>query len=98
MLKKVWTAFSHLVCAPFIWLIRGYQKFISPLTGAHCRFRPTCSQYALEALRVHGLFKGLLLAVWRILRCNPFGRPGYDPVPPKGKWRGREKNDDHDRE
>ena len=61
--------------------IRFYQKFISPLTPATCRFTPTCSHYAIEAIRKHGPFKGLALAVWRILRCNPWGGSGYDPVP-----------------
>ena len=70
-----------------IFLIKGYQKFISPLLGDNCRFYPTCSAYAIEALRVHGALKGSLLATWRILRGNPFGRPGLDPVPQKGKWR-----------
>lgn len=70
-----------------IWIIRGYQKLISPLLGNNCRFYPTCSQYAIEALQIHGAFKGGLLAVWRILRCNPWGGFGRDPVPPKGKWR-----------
>ena len=70
-----------------IFLIRCYQKYLSPLLGANCRFVPTCSAYAIEAIRVHGAAKGLALAVWRILRCNPFGKPGYDPVPPKGKWK-----------
>jgi uncharacterized protein len=69
-----------------IWLIKGYKKFISPLLGYNCRFYPTCSSYAIEALQIHGFFKGSLLAIWRILRCNPFGKPGLDPVPPKGKW------------
>ena len=71
---------------PLVWLIRQYQRFVSPHLGHHCRFLPTCSQYALEALTVHGLLKGGLLAVWRILRCNSFCRFGYDPVPPKGRW------------
>ena len=61
--------------------IRFYQKYISPLTPATCRFTPTCSHYAVEAIRKHGPFKGLALAVWRILRCNPWGGSGYDPVP-----------------
>ena len=60
--------------------IRFYQKYISPLTPATCRFTPTCSHYAIEAIRKHGPFKGLALAVWRILRCNPWGGSGYDPV------------------
>lgn len=71
-----------LVCAP----IRLYQKFISPCLGNNCRFLPTCSQYAIEAIMVHGVLKGGLLAVWRILRCNPWGGHGFDPVPPKGRW------------
>ena len=71
---------------PLVWLIRQYQRFVSPHLGHHCRFTPTCSQYAVEALCTHGLLKGGLLAVWRIARCNPFGRFGYDPVPPKGRW------------
>ena len=61
--------------------IRFYQKYISPLTPPTCRFTPTCSHYAIEAIRKHGPFKGLALAVWRILRCNPWGGSGYDPVP-----------------
>jgi len=61
--------------------IRFYQKYISPLKPATCRFTPSCSQYAIEAIRKHGPFKGLALAVWRILRCNPWGGSGYDPVP-----------------
>ena len=64
-------------------LIRGYQKYISPLHAPCCRFTPTCSQYAIEAIRLHGAFKGGLMAIWRILRCNPFVKGGYDPVPPK---------------
>ena len=67
-------------------LLRGYKRWISPLLGHHCRFIPTCSEYAMQALAVHGLFKGLLLTVWRLLRCNPFGKFGYDPVPPRGRW------------
>ncbi len=69
-----------------IYLIKLYQKFISPLKRtSSCRFTPTCSQYAVEAYTVHGFFKGSALTIWRILRCNPFGKGGYDPVPPKKK-------------
>ena len=67
-------------------LLRGYKRYISPHLGHHCRFTPTCSEYAMQALAVHGLGKGLLLTAWRLLRCNPFGMFGYDPVPPKGRW------------
>lgn len=61
------------------------------MLGHNCRFTPTCSQYALEALETHGALKGLALSVWRILRCNPFGKFGYDPVPPKGRWKSDER-------
>jgi hypothetical protein len=63
-----------------IFLIKGYQKFLSPLLGKNCRFYPTCSQYAIKALEKYGLFKGSFLAVKRILKCNPFHPGGYDPV------------------
>jgi putative membrane protein insertion efficiency factor len=63
--------------------IRFYQKFISPAIPARCRYYPSCSAYAVEAIRVHGAGRGLLLAGWRLLRCNPFSDGGLDPVPPK---------------
>ncbi|MBQ9748752.1 MAG: membrane protein insertion efficiency factor YidD [Clostridia bacterium] len=64
-----------------IFLVRFYQKYISPLKPPCCRFVPTCSQYAIEAFREWGFFIGFFLSVWRVLRCNPFCRGGYDPVP-----------------
>ncbi|MBQ3075884.1 MAG: membrane protein insertion efficiency factor YidD [Clostridia bacterium] len=64
-----------------IFLIQLYQKYLSPLLGPHCRFTPTCSQYAVLAFRRHGFWKGAVLSLWRILRCNPFGKAGFDPVP-----------------
>ncbi|MDJ0702570.1 MAG: membrane protein insertion efficiency factor YidD [Leptolyngbyaceae cyanobacterium MO_188.B28] len=64
-----------------IWLIRGYRRFISPLFPPTCRFQPTCSQYALDALERFGVFRGSWLAIRRILRCHPFHPGGYDPVP-----------------
>ena len=64
-----------------IWLIRGYKRFISPLLGDNCRFYPTCSAYALEAIGKYGARKGGWLALKRILRCHPFNDGGYDPVP-----------------
>ena len=66
-----------------IWLIRLYRKFISHLKRPCCRFTPTCSQYALEAFEKRGFFVGFGLTFWRILRCNPFSKGGYDPVPEK---------------
>lgn len=65
----------------FILPIRCYQLYISPMFPPVCRFTPTCSQYAIEAIRKHGVVKGLYLAVRRILRCHPWGGSGYDPVP-----------------
>ena len=66
----------------FIYLIKLYQKIPGPWHNL-CKFTPTCSQYAIEALEIHGLLKGSVLAFWRILRCNPFSKGGFDPVPPK---------------
>ncbi len=75
----------HCLSETIVWLlilpIRFYQLAISPLLGPSCRFTPTCSEYAKQALIKHGPIKGLYLAVWRILRCNPWGGSGYDPVP-----------------
>lgn len=61
-------------------LIKFYRKYISPLKTPCCRFYPSCSQYALDAVEKYGALKGSALAVWRILRCNPFNKGGYDPV------------------
>jgi uncharacterized protein len=66
---------------PFIVLIKIYQKIISPILGPQCRFTPTCSNYALEALKKYGVFKGTWLAIKRISKCHPWGGKGYDPVP-----------------
>lgn len=75
MLKKV-------LIAPFVLLVRIYQWVISPLLPKSCRFQPTCSHYTIEALKVHGLWSGMGLAIRRISRCHPWGSSGYDPVPP----------------
>ena len=66
-----------------ILLIRIYQKCISPLKPCVCRYQPSCSQYFIEALQVHGVIKGSVLGIKRLLRCHPWGGSGYDPVPPK---------------
>lgn len=76
-MKKILWALS----LPFILLIRLYQLTISPLLGPKCRFTPTCSNYALEAFKKYGLFRGLWLTARRIARCHPWGGSGYDPVP-----------------
>ena len=62
-------------------LLRGYQRWISPALPPACRYGPSCSNYALEAIELHGALRGSLLAAWRVLRCHPFARGGYDPVP-----------------
>lgn len=63
-------------------MIRLYQSQISPALGpSKCRFTPTCSSYALESIEVHGAIRGSFMAIWRVLRCNPWGKGGYDPVP-----------------
>ena len=67
--------------------IRGYQRFLSPLTPPTCRFYPSCSQYAGIALERHGVLRGTRLAVWRVLRCNPWNPGGVDDVPPAGPHR-----------
>ena len=64
-----------------IFFIKMYQKYISPLKSTKCPYYPSCSQYGLEAVEKYGALKGGLLAIWRIIRCNPFSKGGYDPVP-----------------
>jgi uncharacterized protein len=76
--KRLRDAAVWLLVAP----IRVYQRVISPLLPPSCRFYPSCSHYAVEALRVHGPLRGGWLAVWRVLRCAPWHPGGYDPVPP----------------
>ena len=70
---------ARLAIAP----IRVYQRFVSPWLPPACRFLPTCSEYAVDALELHGLMRGSWLAVRRVLRCHPLGRAGFDPVPPR---------------
>jgi putative membrane protein insertion efficiency factor len=68
---------------PFVFLIKIYQFLISPTIGKNCRFNPTCSNYALEALKKHGLFLGMYYSIIRISKCHPWGGSGHDPVPSK---------------
>lgn len=65
-----------------VWLVRGYQLLVSPMLGQNCRFYPTCSNYAVEALRTHGAGRGSWLALRRVCRCHPWNPGGVDPVPP----------------
>jgi hypothetical protein len=76
MLKKI-------VIAPLLTLIYLYKIALSPLLPSNCRFQPTCSSYFIEALKIHGLFRGSYLGLKRIVSCHPWGKNGYDPVPEK---------------
>ena len=80
-----------IIGTPFRWLLLGviwaYRHTISPILPPTCRYHPSCSAYAFEALQTHGAAKGFLLATWRVLRCNPFTPGGLDPVPRRGQWR-----------
>lgn len=84
-MMKILFMIAHGMRKVLVWIlilpILFYQKCITPYTPPSCRFQPTCSEYARQAILKHGHFKGLALAVWRILRCNPWGGSGYDPVP-----------------
>ena len=73
-MKSLWVA-------PLIAILKLYRYALSPLLGSNCRFHPSCSAYAIEALRKHGLLAGLKLTIWRVLRCNPWSAGGHDPVP-----------------
>lgn len=72
---------AHIAALP----VRFYRYVVSPLIGSNCRFQPTCSEYALEALAEHGALRGSWLALRRIMRCHPFGGSGYDPPPKRGR-------------
>jgi putative membrane protein insertion efficiency factor len=78
-------AVSRALAKPLIGLVRLYRGAISPGLGMNCRYQPTCSSYAIEALQVHGVLKGSWLAAKRIGSCNPWGGSGYDPVPGTGE-------------
>jgi hypothetical protein len=79
--------FKNIIVLPFIIMIKLYQWVLSPVLKTNCRYFPTCSIYALESLKEHGLIKGLYLSIKRISNCHPFGGHGYDPVPKKMKER-----------
>ena len=82
-------ALSRALSWPLIGLVKLYRVTLSPWLGMNCRFQPTCSEYAIEALKKHGIFKGSWLAAKRIGRCHPWGGSGYDPVP-------GDRHDEHD--
>lgn len=76
---------SRLIEALLVALVRGYQILLSPMLGQRCRFYPSCSNYALEALRSHGAARGSFLAARRLCKCHPFNAGGVDPVPPPAR-------------
>ena len=81
--QKFRSGLRQVLIFPFILLIKLYKLIVSPWLPSACRFTPTCSQYALEAFRRHGVFKGFYLSFRRIIRCHPWGGHGHDPVPDK---------------
>ena len=86
-MQQLWKLLNLLLTRLLLVPIYFYRNCISPLTPPSCRFTPTCSQYAIEALEIHGVVKGSLLATARFFRCNPFSKGGYDPVPKLHRWR-----------
>ena len=80
---------NKIIVLPLIIIIRAYQLIISPILGSNCRFAPTCSEYAMESLKSHGLIKGLFLTIKRIGKCHPWGGHGYDPIPAKIETRNK---------
>lgn len=89
--EMVWVkSMGRVLALLLIFPIRIYQLTISPLLGDVCRYHPSCSKYAVGALNIHGPFKGLVLIVYRLIRCTPFTRGGVDYVPTRGEWRSSE--------
>jgi len=84
-MSRIFGVAKNAINRSAIWLIRIYQKHLSPLLGSRCRFTPTCSQYAIEAITRFGIIKGGFYSILRIFRCNPFCEGGYDPIPEKGE-------------
>lgn len=82
-LRRVPSGVAAGMSAVLVGLLRAYQYALSPMLGQRCKYYPSCSTYAIEALRVHGPVRGSGLAAWRVLRCNPFSHGGVDPVPPR---------------
>ena len=75
-MKKI----SEFISEIIVILLKIYKKYISPILPASCRFEPTCSVYSMHAFKKYGIFKGTYMSVWRVMRCNPFSKGGYDPV------------------
>lgn len=84
-MKKICNFFTSFLGMAVILLVKVYKKTISPFLPAACRYTPTCSEYMMQAVSIHGVRKGVYLGIKRILRCHPWGGCGYDPVPPSDK-------------
>ena len=76
---------NKIIIYPFIFFIKTYQIIISPFLGKNCRYLPTCSEYTIESLKLHGLLKGLYFSLKRIIKCHPFGGHGFDPISKRNK-------------
>lgn len=85
IIRKLFKAISNTIKVTFVFFIKSYQYCISPLIGPRCIFYPTCSNYALNAIKSHGCLVGLWLILKRLLKCHPLHAGGYDPVPPTKK-------------
>jgi len=81
------TGIDFIMKSLLIYVIRLYQKYLSPYKGTKCPYSPSCSNYGIEAIKEHGAIKGFFMTCWRILRCNPFSKGGFDPVPPNKKMK-----------
>ncbi|MCE1198513.1 MAG: membrane protein insertion efficiency factor YidD [Marinilabiliales bacterium] len=92
MVRKLLQGVRWLVSQLILLPVYFYRGAISPLTPPSCRHIPTCSRYAIDAVKVHGPLIGFWLATGRLLRCHPWGTAGYDPVPPAGQWRKKRRN------
>jgi putative membrane protein insertion efficiency factor len=90
-------AIGRLLAWPLLLLVAAYRYLVSPWLGSNCRFQPTCSSYAMQALRRHGAFRGTALTVRRIARCHPWGGSGYDPVPEARQPQQRQPSVDDER-
>jgi uncharacterized protein len=86
-MKKVWKYIQKGLGWILLLPVYFYKIVISPFTPASCRHVPTCSEYAVQAIKIHGPFRGFILTTKRILHCHPWGTQGYDPVPPKNKFK-----------
>lgn len=81
-MKRVYKYISKILENFIILLIKAYKKYISPMLPNACRYTPTCSEYMIQAIQIYGIWKGIYLGGKRLLRCHPWGKSGYDPVPP----------------